>query len=182
MRVMSAAAVCAALMLASSPLSAQPTYRRAEVDTAGRLHVTTAAGATFAPRMDSDQVGVADPAVSPDGRSVGWLALYPNCCTSYPIPLALVVRSAGHERRFSGNELPIARWVFLDRGRRVALSQAPLHGLVTMHYALYDASSGRLLGEYDQAPDTTGPDQLGNDSRVPAWVRKAFAPADSLRR
>ncbi|HEV2181239.1 MAG TPA: hypothetical protein VGR59_13015, partial [Gemmatimonadaceae bacterium] len=85
MRVMSAGTVCAALILAASPSHTQPTYRRADVDTAGRLHVTTAAGATFAPRMDSGQVGVADPAVSPDGRSVGWLALYRNCCTTYPI-------------------------------------------------------------------------------------------------
>lgn len=177
MHVMSATTVCAALMLAASPLRAQPTYRTAEVDSAGRLRVTTSAGATVAPRMDSDQVGVADPAVSPDGRRVGWLALYPNCCTSYPIPLALVVRSAGHERRFSGVNLPIARWAFLDRGRRVALSQAPLHGLVTTHYALYDASSGRLLSEYDQAPDTTArSDTLGTDPHVPAWVRQAFAP------
>ena len=186
MRVMSAGTVCAALMLAASPSHAQRRYRRADVDTAGRLCVTTAAGATFAPRMDSDQVGVADPAVSPDGRSVGWLALYRNCCTTYPIALALVVRSAGHERRFHGNDLPIAQWAFLDRGRRVALSQAPLHGLVTTHYELYDVASGRRLGAYDELPDTAAESTpLGDLAApgVPAWVHRAFArPADPLKR
>ena len=184
MRVMWFGIACGLLMLAALPARTQTTYRRADVDTAGRLRVTTSAGVTIAPRMDSDQVGVAEPAVSPDGRSVGWLALYSNCCTSYPIPLALVVRSAGHERRFHGNDLPIAQWAFLDNGRRVALSQAPLHGRVTTHYELYDVASGQRLGTYDQAPDTDEA-QLGSVAarRVPAWVRRAFAAlAGSLSR
>jgi len=183
MRLMWFGIACGLLMLAALPARTQTTYRRADVDTAGRLRVTTSAGVTIAPRMDSDQVGVAEPAVSPDGRSVGWLALYSNCCTTYPIPLVLVVRTAGRERRFHGNDLPIARWAFLDNGRRVALSQAPLHGLVTTHYELYDVASGRRLGVYDQAPDTDDRPLASAAGRgVPAWVRRAFAPPSSTRR
>lgn len=186
MRVTSVVILCAALVVAASACRAQTTYRRAEVDPAGHLRLTTGAGVTISPPLDSDQVGVSDPAVSPDSRSAGWLALYPNCCTTYPIPLTLIVRSAGRERRFSGTGLPISRWAFLDEGRRVALSQAPLHGLVPTHYELYDIASGRLLGTYDQAPDTSrAPSPLGDRAAagVPAWVRLAFASsADSSSR
>jgi hypothetical protein len=180
MRVKSVVMLCAAVVGAASVSRAQTTYRRVEVDPAGHLRVTTAAGVTISPPLDSDQVGVADPAVSPDGRSVGWLALYPNCCTTYPIPLTLIVRSNGRERRFAGIGLPISQWAFLAGGRRVALSQAPLHGLVSTHYALYDIASGRLVGTYDQAPDTgsaSTPLDGSAGADVPAWVRKAFAPS-----
>ena len=189
MRVMSAGIVCAAFVLAASPSNAQPTYRRVDVDASGHLRLTTSAGVTISPPMDSDQVGVGQPAVSLNGRSVGWLALYPNCCTTYPIPLALVVRSAGRERRFHGSDLPISQWAFRDGGRRVALSQAPLHGIVSTHYELYDVASGRLLGAYDRAPDTTAaPASFGEfiGPGVPAWVRRAFGPpappTDSINR
>lgn len=186
MRVKPVVMLWAAGVAAASASQAQPTYRRVEVDPAGHLHVTTAAGATISPPLDSDQVGVADPAVSPDGRSVGWLALYPNCCTTYPVPLVLLVRSAARERRFAGIGLPISRWAFLDGGRRVALRQAPLHGLVPTHYELYDIASGRLVRTYDQAPDTsTASHPLGGPAaaHVPEWVRTAFAaPVDSSMR
>ena len=184
MRLMWCSIACAVLVFAASPARTQPIYRRADVDTAGRLRVTTSSGVTITPRMDSDQVGVAAPAVSLDGRSVGWLALYSNPYTSYPIPLVLVVRASARERRFHGIDLPIRQWAFLDRGRRVALSQAPLHGAVTTHYELYDVDTGRRLGAYDQAPDS-GDVPLGGPPlrAAPAWVRRAFArPPDSLNR
>ena len=33
--------------------------------------------------------------IAEDGRTVGWTVLYDNCCTSYPIPLLLVIYKDG---------------------------------------------------------------------------------------
>jgi hypothetical protein len=51
--------------------------------------IVTTAGRTIEPIKDSEQVGFAKPQISPDGGAVGWLAEYPNCRTSYPVPLKL---------------------------------------------------------------------------------------------
>ena len=98
--------VCIAMSLAGTRSSAQQTYRRADVDTLGQLHIITASGSQIDPRKDSDQVAFDQVAISDDHRSVGWVAMYPNCCTSYPIPLELVVLTDGTTRTYTGNGLP----------------------------------------------------------------------------
>jgi hypothetical protein len=35
------------------------------------------------------------PIVAEDKQTVGWLIDYENCCTSYPIPLTLVIFRSG---------------------------------------------------------------------------------------
>src|SRR5262245_58428176 len=114
--------------------AATETYVEATVDANGQLRVVTATGKVIQPKPlparanVGDQVGFDKVAISPDGRVVGWLALYPNCCTSYPIPLALVLYSNGRTRTFKGNELPVWRWRFEAEGRQVAFEQETVHG------------------------------------------------------
>jgi hypothetical protein len=72
---------------------ASETYDTAKVDAAGRLTVITADRREIHIPVDSDQVGIDRVGISPDHRTAGWLALFPNCCTSYPIPLKLVLLS-----------------------------------------------------------------------------------------
>src|SRR5438093_751571 len=79
------------------------------------------------PRKAADQVALAQPATSQGGGAVGWLALYPNCCTSYPIPLKLMVLSNGRVRTFTGNGLPVWRWAFQNDDTRVAFEQETVH-------------------------------------------------------
>jgi hypothetical protein len=69
------------------------TYVQATVDSAGQLHIKTHPGQDITPSKKPEQVGFDKPMVSPDKHQVGWLALYPNCCTSYPIPMTLVIYS-----------------------------------------------------------------------------------------
>jgi hypothetical protein len=154
--------VVVALMLDPDASGAQ-TYSHADVDANGQLHIVTSTGREIRPAPDSGQSGIDRVAISPDGRAVGWLVLFPNCCTSYPIPLKLVVFVAGKKRTISGNGLPIWEWKFSEDGRYVAIRQAPVHGDAPQHYELRDVRSGRLADSYE----------AGSKQRrsPPPWVR-----------
>ena len=147
---------------------ARRSYRLAEVDRDGQLRITTSGGQTLAPSKDSGQVAFDQVALSPDGGSVGWLAVYPNCCTQYPLALKLVVRTGDTTRTFTGEGLPIWRWSFTADGRRVALRQAPVHGGAPSHFELREISTGRLVGSFEG--------DLTNWRDAPAWVRTLQAP------
>jgi len=109
---------------------------------------------------DKEQVGISNVAVSADHTAVGWLALYPNCCTSYPIPLKLIVYSGGRVHQFGPNELPLWYWVFRNGSREVAFHQETVHGGLGARYELRDVASGRLLASFK--PESGEP--------PPAWV------------
>jgi hypothetical protein len=148
---------------------AQELYRDAVVDGSGQLRLTTTAGRVITPAKDSDQVGFDEVAISRDHRRVGWLALYPNCCTTYPTPLRLVVRTAGRDQVFNGNGLAIWQWAFVDRGKRVAYRQAPVHGSASEHYELYDLETGRLVSVFDMLPGA---------AKLPRWAQGVSDPND----
>ena len=159
-----AALICAIVAVAGGmSLAAEDTYRQADVDQQGRLHIITAAGREIVPPMDKDQVGFDNAAISVDRRAVGWLALYPNCCTSYPIPLKLVILVNGRRRTFTGVGLAVSRWGFSDDGKRVAFKQETVHGGLGVHYELRDIATGRLVSEYGADSEKA--------SQPPAWVR-----------
>src|SRR5262249_22074198 len=101
-----AAALCLGLG-AAAPARAVDVYVRAAADSGGPLRLERVKGKPIVVALDSAQVGFQSIAIARDGRSVGWLALYPNCCTSYPIPLELVIYSGGRRRAFQGSGLPI---------------------------------------------------------------------------
>jgi hypothetical protein len=151
--------VTATLIAAESP--AQTTYRRAELDANGQLVVTPYGGRAIPAPRDSGQVAFSQVAISPDRSAVGWTALHPNCCTTYPVPLELVILRGGKTNAIVGNGLPIWRWRFSADGRRVALRQGPVHG-GPMHYELRDIRTGHLVGSVDSNDDT---------ARLPRWAR-----------
>lgn len=120
-----------------------------------------------APRL-ADQVGYDMPRISADGRYIGWLAMYPNCCTSYPIGLKLVVRDpSGKLHTFSGNKLVLFDWCFMPGAPSVAFRQSVLHGTDYMHFEWRGIADERLLGEYDYPPDESEQAR----ERAPDWVR-----------
>jgi hypothetical protein len=153
--------VLGVFLLAAFPcLAAQ--YGSARVSDKGELEIQAGKHSLFAPRLDSDQVGFEQAAISPDRSTVGWLALYPNCCTSYPLPLTLVLFRDGRIlRKIYGDGTPIWKWNFVGDGSRIALRQETAHGSMNTHYELREASSGRRIATYDSA-----------DHRpVPKWAR-----------
>lgn len=134
------------------------------------LQVTTTQGSTVPAPTLPDQVGFDSPLVSPDGAHVGWLALYPNCCTSYAVPMTLVVMDQHHQTRaFTGNGLPIFRWCFLPDAKSVAYMQTVLHGTNFEHYEQRSLADGHLLAQYDY-PNEDAANALARKN-APAWVR-----------
>jgi len=91
-------AVLVALLVASARgLSEGPKeiHASAAIDDQGQLRIVTKDGREILPKKEDQQVGFSSPRVSDDGRSVGWLTEFPSCCTSYPIPLKLMILTNG---------------------------------------------------------------------------------------
>jgi len=168
--------ISAALALALLPLLAQagPPY---QLRVTPREMGFTLLGANgkpqTLPRLQLDtggeteqQVDYSSPAIAPDGRTVGWLAYYPNSCTSYPIPRELVVyRNGTVIRRFGSDGTPVWKWRFVNRSAAVEFHQDTVHGNFGPRYERRAIASGRLLAEYE-----------GNASaNAPAWVRAVDA-------
>jgi hypothetical protein len=134
---------------------AETSYTEAYLDDQGRLILKTFDGHSVTPEMDKNrgedmdtQTGFDSPQISPDRKIVGWLSLYPNCCTSYDIPRELVLY--GESRvllRLQGNEQSIFRWKFSTDSERVAFCQGPLHFSDYRHYELRRISDGKLIAE-----------------------------------
>jgi hypothetical protein len=89
-------------------------YAAATLGNDGDLHIMTTNGREIVVAKSDDkrsvetqQVYFEKPVLSNDRRAVGSRAFYPNCCTSYEIPLALVVYADGRTHRFTGSDLPI---------------------------------------------------------------------------
>jgi len=158
--------VAFALALGPHASPAQGTFRRVDVDATGQLRIVRSNADVIRPAADSDQVGVEQVALSADRRLVGWVALHPNCCTTYPIPLTLVLLRSDGRRTVISNGLPIWQWAFAADGRSVVLRQAPVHGAAPTFYERRDVRTGRVLATAQS--DTPAPGAL------PTWVPRAL--------
>jgi len=152
------------LGLASAGAATLDVYVVTVIDPSGQLHITTKHKREIVPKKEPDQTSFDNAQISPDGHAVGWLALYPNCCTSYPIALKLVVLLNGEQRSYTGNGLLIARWCFWAGGKQVAFEQETVHGGMGVHYELRDIETGKLADKYD--PDT----DAESVTKPPRWV------------
>jgi hypothetical protein len=154
--------VAVVLLMMGVSVAAQETYLRAEIEQ-DQLRIVTSGGRQIVPDKETDQVGFDKVAISPDHRAVGWLLLFPNSATSYPIPLKLIIYVDGRQLTFTGMDLPVWRWAFSTDSRQVAFQQETVHGGLGVHYELRDLSDGRLVAAYDPVPDTPG--------AAPPWVQ-----------
>lgn len=161
----------AALLLLGSlaPALASGIYRDAGIKD-GRIEIVRSDGQIEHPQKDKDkslggdQTGYADILISPNGEIVGWLSLYPNCCTSYDIPRELVLyRNSRVIKRFRGNEQAIFKWSFSRDGADVLYCQGPLHSSDYRHYELRHISDGRLLEEAEAG-------EGGPSTAIPQWA------------
>jgi hypothetical protein len=108
------------------------------------------------------------PVLSEDRSAVAAPALFKNCCTSYDIPLQLVVYSQGRTHRFEGG-LAIFDWHFADGGRRIVFSQQTVHFACSVHWELRDVASERLLAAADVA-EPCGENPNPAPVKAPEWV------------
>jgi hypothetical protein len=108
-------------------------------------------------------VGFSGVQLAEDRQTLGWTVNVENCCTSYSIPLRVVVfrhRQVLHE--FDQGQM-VWSWMFRQGGEQVAIVFGPTHGPEVGDYRLYDVLTGKLLsqvlGDYDtQALKTNAPD------------------------
>lgn len=153
-----------ALPIVTACGAAPTVYRSAELDAAGALVLTTTDGRRETPPLDRErgeelerQSGFDQPRIAPDGKTVGWLSLYPNCCTSYDIPREVVLyRDRRALLRLRGNGQAIFRWNFADGGRAVAFCQGPPHFSAYRHYELRRVADGALLAEAETGAGSAG--------------------------
>lgn len=170
MRTSSILVLFGALLCRVSSSSAQTTIHQAILDsTHNQLRIVLSNNRVIRPAKDSDQVGFTQVALSADHRIVGWVGLYKNCCSSYPIPLELVLLSASGHRTVIQSSLPIWEWSFEPGGRNIVIRQAPVHGDAPQTYELRDMSTGRLLAS------------ASSDSiPLPSWTHMGVRVTQSL--
>jgi hypothetical protein len=161
-------------MLAAALVAAQviERYTQASVDQSGRVRVTTDDGRLLSPVPEDDQVEAGQPKIAPDHRSVGWVALYANCCTSYPLPLKVVILHNGRRHVLEGLA-SIWYWDFQDGGKVVAAREELPHGGQGLHYDRWDVVTGRRVADYTPEYDSNG-HTIGRP-REPKWVRELDA-------
>jgi len=145
------------------------TYQSAAIDAAGGLVITTFDQRTILVPKETEQSSFSEPIVSSARTAVGAQAEFPNCCTSYDIPLQLVIYANGKVHRFTGIGLPIFHWHFADGGTRVAFGQEPVHFGCSMHYELRDIQSERLIDSAD-IPEPCGQIPEPRAVKIPKWV------------
>jgi hypothetical protein len=138
-------------------------YAEARVDETGQLVILTKDGRRVLPKKDTEQETFGDVLISEDGRAIGWLNEYFNCCTSYPVSQRLVVYAGGLFRTFQG-PFPIFGWQFRADATQVAFLSEPLHFVHLEHYELRDIATGRLLAEYACGQYATP------SAQIPGWV------------
>ena len=119
------------------------------IDADGRVHIIHSDGHEIIPPKEKGQVSVASAAVASDNLTAGWLVEYANCCTSYPIPLTLVLYRPGRPLRRLGNGMMICDWHFEAGGKQVAFSTNTVHGDLAPQYELRDTQTGRLIAKWD---------------------------------
>jgi len=148
------------------------------------LLLFTADTGVSAPETHEDQDGFEDPQVSPDGQSVGWIALVASCCTSYPLPRAIVIYRDGEVVQKFDADQSIWEWRFAQGGEAVAYAESVPHGLVPTYYHLKRISDGKTLSSFECYPGGMEGGPLDAtyepEGDIPEWV-KAFRP-DACRR
>jgi hypothetical protein len=160
--------VCATFTLGIASAAAQERYVRAEENGNRDLVIIASRGERIeVPKSDrkwadAQQVGFEEVAISRDGTAVGWLAYYPNCCTSYPVPILVEVYRAGKRHTFDPAISP-SHWCFVDGSARIAAISRTIHGPRHAVIELWDVSTGTKREAFTWMDGESYP-------RVPAWV------------
>jgi hypothetical protein len=128
----------------------------------GRVHIVHSDGEEITAPKERDQVSVKSAALADNRLAAGWLVEYENCCTSYPIPLTLVIHIPGRPLQRLGDGMMICNWRFEAGGKQVAFYTNTVHGDFAPHYELRETRTGRLIAKWD-----------GHlTARSPAWATK----------
>lgn len=99
-------------------------------------------------------VGFSDVQLAADKQTLGWTINVENCCTSYPIPLSVVIFRHGRVLHTFAQGQMVWSWMFFLGGKRIAVVFGLTHGPEIGDYRLYDAQTGKLISEVSGDEDT----------------------------
>jgi len=149
----------------TTPLAAQ-VVKEAHCGDDGRAHITYADGTSQVASPQPQQIGCDSLAIADGGRDVGWSVLVENCCTSYPIPISVVIQVNGKQTVVSPGQM-VWKWHFVAKGDRIAVLRGPVHGWASAA-TLYETRSGKQIFSWNG---------MGAE---PAWAegwKQEFEPA-----
>jgi hypothetical protein len=112
-------------------------------------------------------VGFSGIELAQDQRTLGWTLEVENCCTSYSIPLSVVLFRDGRVLHTLDQGQMVWSWMFAQLGKQVAVVFGPTHGPEVGDYRLYDVKTGKLISEIRGDEDTQA---LKPDA--PDWARQ----------
>ena len=111
-------------------------------------------------------VGFSQVQLADDQKTLGWTVEVQNCCTSYSIPLSVVVFRSGRVLH-SFEERVVWNWMFLPGSKQLAVVWGATHGPEVGDYRLYDIATGGLVSEVWDDEDEQA---LKNDA--PDWAKR----------
>lgn len=147
-----------------APAAKHADVRRVEnayIDGKGSVHIVEEGAKDVPVAKQKDQVGSEQVAIADDKHTVGWLADYENCCTSYAIPLKLVVWRNGKVVQRLGTGQMIYDWRFWEGAKQAAFCSGTVHGDSGGHCELHDVASGKTLETIDGHLDDDSPKWAG---------------------
>ena len=149
-----------------------------ETDAAtGEIFIRRTDGSTIPLPTLRNQVEIEKTYVSADGKRIGWLVDEPNCCTSYPVPLHLVIFKGGRIEKTFEEDQCIFDWAFAKKGTAVSYWTSVLHGSDYQNFLLRDIASGKRLARYFYPDSFDGGNEGGEARReaaiaaAPRWVK-----------
>ena len=140
-------------------------YKSIFIDQGGRLHLVRVSGQDVLVQSQEEQVGFESPVLSSDGKTVGWLDLYPfpnftgERDNSSPIPGVLTLYRNGHIILRFATDQAFWDWHFWRGGRDVAYSVGPTHGGAAQ-VLLRHVASGKVCASW-----------VPGDGREPRWAK-----------
>jgi hypothetical protein len=142
------------------------TVERAYCGEDGKAHVTYADHSSKTIPPEAQQIGCTDIAIADDHRTFAWSMQVENCCTSYPISVAVIAMRDGKTTVLRSDQM-VWQWHFMDNGNRIAILSGPVHGTAT-EADLYDVPTGKKLATWEGSggvPEWAGgwEDQFGSD-------------------
>lgn len=126
--------------------AAGQTVERAYCGEDGKAHVVYADHSKTIP-PEEKQVGCTDMSVADDHRTFGWSIQVENCCTSYPISVAVIAMRDGKTTVLRSDQM-VWQWHFIDHGNRIAVLSGPVHGTATKA-DLYEVHTGKNLATWE---------------------------------
>jgi hypothetical protein len=112
-------------------------------------------------------VGFSGVELAQDRQTLGWALNVENCCTSYSIPMGVVVFQHKQVLHTLHQGQMVWSWMFLEGGKQVAVVFGPTHGSEIGDYQLYDVKTGKLVSEVWGDADTQS---LKTDA--PDWAKR----------